>query len=323
MLETKYMGLNLKNPLIIGSSGLTNSIEKIKRIEKAGAGAIVLKSLFEEQINIESANLLKYNDYPEADDYVKNFVKNNTVDNYLQLIEDAKNAVTIPVIASVNCITGNDWVDFACRAEQAGADALEINMYILPTDKNFSPADYEMKYMEIIAAVLKKVSIPVAAKIASNFTNLPHFVNLLYGSGVKAVVLFNRYFEPDIDINEMKFTVASLFSSPEDIRLSLRWTGIISAIVPGLDISSSTGNHTGTSVIKQLLAGATTVQICSTVYKNGIDVISSILSDAEKWMLEKGFADINGFRGKMSYKNISNPALYERTQFIKHFTNVV
>lgn len=321
-LSTNYMGLNLKNPIIVSSSGLSNSAEKVARASQNGAGAVVLKSLFEEQILHEASDLIRHNDYPEAEDYIRTYATANSVETYLKIIEDSKKAVDIPVIASINCVSGDEWVDFAKRIEEAGADALELNIYIVTTDENIESKQYEIKYYKIIQEIKKRIKIPVAIKIGSYFSNLVYFVKQLKHNGADAVVLFNRFYEPDIDINEMKFTAAEVFSSPSDLQRSLRWVGIISSEVSDIDISASTGIHDGVAAIKQLLAGAETVQICSTLYKNGFGKINDILEFINYWMKQKGYESIRDFRGKMSYKKIPNSQIYERAQFMKYFASI-
>jgi len=321
-LETSYMGLKLKNPIIVSSSGLTNSVEKIKLLEEKNAGAVVLKSLFEEQINFEAGDLLRYNDFPGAEDYILTYSKNNSVEEYLKLIREAKRAVSIPIIASINCVSAADWSQFAKRVEEAGADAIELNIYLFPNKKDISAEELENKYYAIVRKVKSLIKIPIAVKIGSNFTNLPAFVEQLAANGASAVVLFNRFYEPDIDIQEMKITSSEVFSNPTNIRNSLRWVGLISESVNGIQISASTGVHSGEAAIKQLLAGATTVQICSVIYKNGTSEINKILNDLTEWMTQKNFKTIKDFRGKMSSKSIANPSVYERAQFMKYFSNV-
>ena len=322
-LETTYLGLKLKNPVIVGSSGLTNSVEKIVKLRDAGAGAVVLKSLFEEQIN-HDVNRVLYTgqglDYPEAMDYITSYSRNNSVSEYIQLIKDAKAAVDIPVIASINCFSADEWIDFARQIEKAGADALELNLFVLNTDKNSDPSEYEELYHQIAKSVSEVVTIPVSMKLGLYFSNLVAVVNKLSVSGAKGVVLFNRFYEPDIDINNLTLTAAEVFSSPADIRRSLRWVAIVSDKIKNLDVAASTGVHDGDAVIKQLLAGAKAVQVCSAVYKNGPEIVTRMLNKLELWMDEKGFKSVDDFRGAMSYRKIQNPALYERAQFMRYFS---
>jgi len=318
-LETTYLGLKLKNPVIVGSSGLTSSIEKIKKIEKAGAGAIVLKSIFEEQIKFEAGKMANGSDSPEALDYVNFYVKNNTLQEYLDLIKKAKEEVQIPIIASINCVSSKEWTGFAKSIEEAGADALEVNVFILANDKNAPAEQYENVYFDLAEKLKNTLKIPFAFKLGSHFSNIVGFVQKLH---VPGVVLFNRFYAPDIDIDKMEFTSSDVFSTPSDIRNTLRWVGIMSSKIPDLDIAASTGIHDGKAVVKQILAGASAVQVCSTLYKNGIDHLESIIKEVEQWMDKKGYNNINEFKGRMSYNKISDPLVYERSQFMKYFSSI-
>jgi len=320
--ETSYLGIKLKNPVIVSSSGLSNSVEKIKQLEENGAGAIVLKSLFEEQITYDAGTLAKGTDYPEAMDYVNYYIKNNSVENYLKLIRQAKEEVSIPIFASINCVSSKQWIDFAQRIEEAGADGLEVNVFVLPMDKNAKAEKYEKIYFDLAEKLNKKLSIPFAFKLGSHFTNLVGFVERLNALDVPGVVLFNRFYAPDIDTENLTFTSSEVFSKPTDIRQSLRWVGIISSKVEKIDISASTGVHDGDGVVKQLLAGAESVQICSTLYKNGFGQLNSILKDLKEWMNKHSFDSIDEFRGKMSYKKIEDPVVYERSQFMRYFSSI-
>jgi len=323
-LSTTYMGLTLKNPLVVSSSGLTNSIDKIVQLEGKGVGAIVLKSLFEEQINNEVSfvisNDAQENSHPEAEDYISDYIRENNLQAYLDLIKIAKASVKIPVIASINCVSGDEWMAFARELEKAGADALEINAFIVPTDRKSSSADIEFRYLDILTEVRRVVKIPVSMKIGSNFTNLVGLVDKLYANGAAAVVMFNRFYEPDIDVDTLEMTTSSIYSSPADIRHSLRWTGIVSGKVKNINIAASTGIHDGEALVKQLLAGATVGQICSTLYLNGFGQIDEILDYLRSFMIKWNFKQISDFRGRLCYTKLPNPAMYERAQFMKYFS---
>lgn len=324
-LSTSYLGLQLKNPIIVSSSGLTDSVEKIIRLEEAGAGAVVLKSLFEEQINHEITKALHRGaglDYPEAIDYMKAYVRDNDIQKYLGLISEAKKKVKIPVIASINCFSASEWVDFAVQMQHAGADALELNVFVINTDKNSNVEDYDNVYLNILESVSKTVTIPIAIKLGSNFSNLVNMVNRLSVSGAKGVVLFNRFYEPDIDIDKLVIKPADVFSHPSDIQRSLRWVSIVSSKVKGIDVSASTGIHHGEAVIKQLLVGAKTAQICSVVYQKGPSVITEMLSEIESWMAAKYYKSVSDFRGLMGYDKIAEPYVFERSQFMKYFSSL-
>lgn len=321
-LETKYLGLNLKNPIIVSSSGLTNSVEKIKKLEEFGAGAVVLKSLFEEQINHEAGRLLTGSNYPEAEDYIMNYTKSNSVDEYLDLIEQAKKSVNIPVIASINCISVNEWISFAKRIEEAGADALELNVFMLPTDKHANTSDIEQLYIQLVTQVREKISIPVSIKLGSGFTNMLGILNKIEGAGAAGVVMFNRFYQPDIDIESLKLISSEVFSKPYDIRYTLRWIGLASSALKKMDLAASTGVHDGAAAIKLLLAGANAVQVCSVLYKNGPEYIQEILREITVWMERKGYNTIDSFTGKLNYDTIPDPTIYERSQFMKYFSNI-
>jgi dihydroorotate dehydrogenase (fumarate) len=324
-LSTSYLGLHLKNPIIAASSGLTDSVEKIVDLEKQGTAAIVLKSLFEEEIIAEMDSKMKQMAstgfiYPETLDYYdrpENDEEESAL-KYLKLIKDAKAAVNIPIIASINCVSSKNWTYFPRQIEEAGADALELNLFVLPTDFSRESTDNEDVYFEIISEVLKHVKIPVSIKISFYFSNLGSMVQRLSKTGIKGIVLFNRFYSPDIDIDKMQVTSGFVLSSPAELSLSLRWIAIMSDRI-NCDIAASTGVHSGEDMIKQLLAGAKTVQIASALYKNYAGQIESMIIDLKDWMQSKGFNSIEEFRGKLAQKNIKNPAAYERIQFMKNF----
>ncbi len=323
-LKTTYMGLELANPIIVASSGLTNSVEKIKGLEAAGAGAVVLKSIFEEQINNEVSYLLKrdpQNLYPEAEDYIRNYTRNNSIEQHLSLIKEAKEQTNIPIIASINCISSKEWTSFAKDFEDAGADALELNLFVVPTSRNESSEEIEQLYIDVLKKVKKQVKIPVSVKIGFYFTNLISMAEKLKANGAAAITMFNRFYEPDIDIEKMELTASEVFSTSSDIRRSLRWIGMTSAALPTLEIAASTGIHDGVAVIKQLLAGAQVTQLCSVVYIRGAQVIAGMLKELEAYMKKWNFKTIEDFRGRLSYSKIGDPLLYERAQFMKYFSN--
>lgn len=324
-LSTNYMGLTLKNPIIVSSSALTNSVEKIEKLAKSGAGAVVLKSLFEEQITHETNHIAESNnqtDYPEAYDYIKSYTRSHDIGDYLSLIKNAKAATSIPVIASIHCYSSAEWIEFARQIEIAGADAIELNINILNTDKFTKEAESLDKYLQIVNQVSKAVAIPVAVKIGQQFSNMVSFIHQLHGAGAKAVVLFNRFFEPDIQIDKVELTNSEVFSTPFDYSKTLRWTAIASGQLKDATLSASTGIHTGETIVKMLLAGAQTTQICSAIYLNGPQVIEQMLQTLTHWMEMKKFNAIADFRGALNYKNIPNPAVYERTQFMKYFASI-
>nr|WP_321486448.1 dihydroorotate dehydrogenase-like protein [uncultured Draconibacterium sp.] len=324
-LETSYLGLKLKNPLVAASSGLTSSVEKIKELADAGIGAIVLKSIFEEQINNEVTNMLAKDQhnvgYPEAEDYIRNYMRDNTVTKHLELVKKAKEAVDVPIIASVNCVSSKEWTTFAKNFEEAGADAIELNIFYLPTDRHEKPGMIEQLYLDVLEKVKSEVSIPVSVKFGLNHSNIIGMADKLKANGAAGVVMFNRFYEPDINLDKLELVASEVFSSPSDLRRSLRWVGIVSSSVTHLDIAASTGIHNGDAVIKQLLAGAQVAQLCSTLYVNGAQVVTDMLDDLTAFMKKWNFKNIEDFRGRLSYKNIPDPMVYERSQFMKYFSN--
>lgn len=322
-LDTTYLGINLKNPVIVSSSGLSNSVEKIEKLSKAGAGAIVLKSIFEEQIRIEAGNMIQSSEYPEAEDYIMSYAKSNALDQYLDLIENAKKATDTPIIASINCVSSAEWISFAKGMQDAGADAIELNVFYLPNSIEDDGNKIEELYFDILKGVKENITIPVAMKLGQQFSNLPVFINKLKAHKADGVVLFNRFYAPDINTDNISFTTSEVLSIPADIRYSLRWVGIISSLISKFDICASTGVHDGLGVVKQILAGAKAVQVCSTLYKNGPEYLKQIVSDLNSWMEKNNFEDIHEFRGRLNYKNIPDPSVFERAQFMKYFSNMV
>lgn len=324
-LSTTYMGLNLRSPIIVGSSGLTRVVDNLIEMEAKGAGAVVLKSLFEEQIKFEAHKMLSSHDasntYTEAEDYIRNYAKSHALDEYLNLIIQAKKSINIPVIASINCVSAQEWTYFARNIQEAGADALELNVFVLPADIEKGAGDYEGLYFEIIDKVKKEIKIPIALKISSHFSGLANMVKKLSWSGVSGIVLFNRFFAPDIDIEKTRMISSGVFSNPEEITTSLRWIGILAGRVQA-DLCASTGVHDGKGLIKQLLAGAKAVQVCSTLYKNGIGHLENISGDLKTWMERHRYARISEFNGKMSFKKGDNPDAYHRVQFMKYFAEI-
>jgi dihydroorotate dehydrogenase (fumarate) len=326
-LTTSYLGLELKNPIIAGSCGLTGTLDGIVSMEQHGAGAVVIKSIFEEEILLEvnermreaKKNPMIYSGLSETLDYIDLHIREDKLGNFLQLIQDAKKAVSIPVIASINCISDEDWTHFTRRMEEAGADALELNIFLNPAD--FKNLEFERAYFRIIEKVLKTIKIPVAVKISKYFTRLGLSVKALSETGVSGLVMFNRFYSPDIDIDKMELAAPQMYSSADEMHETLRWISIMSERVT-CNLAASTGIHTGEDVIKMLLAGATAIQLVSTLYKNGPEQINRILTELENWMSEKGFNSLEQFRGKISRKYGADPAAFERMQFMKHFSEI-
>ncbi|MBN1340111.1 MAG: dihydroorotate dehydrogenase-like protein [Bacteroidales bacterium] len=328
-LSTKYLGLTLGNPIVVGSCGITSSVKEIRELEKNGAGAVVLKSLFEEQILREAEYKLKmaeqddmmYSRYSETLDYIDVHIKERELSDYISLIKNLKKEVLIPVIASVNCVTTQEWTLFARQIQAAGADALELNIFIMPFSLEHSPAETEATYYKILEKVKKEVSIPVAIKLSPYFVNLGQVIRSLDSKGADAVVLFNRFASPDIDIDAMKVVNAGKFRSPSEMNNTLRWIAIMAKRV-GCGLAASTGIHDGDSVIKMLLAGATVTQVTSAIYKHGPGYILEMRNRLEDWMDKKGFNYIDQFRGRLSQEKSENPEIFERLQFMKYFSEI-
>jgi dihydroorotate dehydrogenase (fumarate) len=324
-LKTNYLGLTLNSPLIVGSSGLTSSLENIIDFEKQGAGAVVLKSLFEEQILNEVHHTMSQseytNQYPEALDYISNYSRDNNIDAYLKLIRDCKKSVSIPVIASINCASATEWMAYASKIQEAGADALELNIYIMPSDPEMTSIQNEKVYFDVLEGVLKHVKIPVAMKLSPYFAGLAETTRKLSWAGAKGLVLFNRFYSPDIDINTFRLSATHIFSTPDDLYHPLRWVALLSGNLH-CDIAASTGIHDTDGMIKMLLAGAKSVEVVSTVYKNGHGRIAEMLAGLEAWMAMHGFEKPSDFIGKMSHKKADNPVAYERVQFMKHYAGI-
>jgi dihydroorotate dehydrogenase (fumarate) len=318
-LETSLMGIGLKNPIIVGSSSLTNSLKNVKKCEEAGAGAVVLKSLYEEQILIDSHYAIDQDDmyqwYPEAMDYVKSLSMEQGLDRYLELIQMAKKTIDIPVFASINCFSRSKWVSFARELENAGADAIELNIGIFPENEQQTSADLENKYLEILKEVKNITKLPLAVKMSTYFSNIKRMSHRLVRSGASSLVLFNRFYRPDIDIDNLHMITRDTLSGPEEITLSLRWVGLLSGKLK-CDIVASTGIHNAEGVIKQVLAGAAAAQVCSVLYENGIHYLREILSDIQSWMKRKGYENLNDFKGLIN-KDPQNSLAWERIHFMK------
>ncbi|MBD3182729.1 dihydroorotate dehydrogenase-like protein [Candidatus Poribacteria bacterium] len=318
-LTTNYMGFHLKNPIIVSACSLTNSAKRIKRCADAGAGAVVISSLFEEQIRSDAFNeevSIRISGHPEAMNYIENMSMLLGPSKYINLIKEAKSSVSIPVIASLNCVSHEWWMDYALQIEEAGADALELNIAIMPNDLKCSDESIARIYFTILKEVKDRIRIPIAVKLAPYFTCISRMANELSNRGADALVLFNRYFQFDINIDKLKLTSGYRFSSEREIYLSLRWVALLYGRIES-DLVGATGIHNGEGAIKHLLAGASAIQICSTLYLNGMKQIEQILGFVDKWMDNAGFNSIDQIKGKMSQKESKTPKLYERLQHIK------
>ncbi len=328
-LSTKYLGLTLRNPIVAGSSGITNSVEEIVKLENGGVGAVVLKSIFEEQILLEAdyrikqaqADEMSYADFSETLDYIDLHIKEKELGSYLNLIHDAKNKVNIPIIASINAVTTHEWTSFAKTIEEAGADALELNIFVMPFSLDKNCEDNEQAYYEILKKVKAQVNIPVSVKISPYFSNLGKVIRNLEAYGADGVVLFNRFSNPDIDIEKIKVTHTDILSHSSDMVNTLRWIAIMAKRVK-LSLAASTGIHDGAAVVKQLLAGADVTQVTSALYEHGPSYVLEMLKFVDDWMESKGFNYVAQFRGKLSQQTNDNPDVYERMQFMKYFGDI-
>lgn len=319
-LSTTYMGLHLSGPIILGSSGLTGSVAGLREAEAGGAAAVVLKSIFEEEIAAEYADALtdaKARGMSlESYDYYDYEIRGNRIAEYKDLVRESKKSLSIPVIASVNCTYSREWTVFAKELERAGADGLELNMFFLPSDLARSSEEREKEYFAIVERVVKDLHIPVALKISPYFSTLAQMITRLSRTGVSALVLFNRFFNIDFDVEKLAVTAGGSLSAPSEIALPLRWVALMANRV-SCDLAASTGIHDGAAVIKALLAGAKAVQTVSAVYRNGAGSIRGMLTELEAWMERHGFKTLADFRGRMSQAASENPAIYERVQFMK------
>jgi dihydroorotate dehydrogenase (fumarate) len=323
-LSVEYLGLKLANPLIVSSSSLTNSPEKVLRCQEAGAGAVVLKSLFEEQIEARTRDLEEQSwphPHPEAFDYLRRTGRRMGEEEYLALIRASKKAVSIPVIASLNCISPSWWNETAREIEVAGADALELNIALMPADFQRSAADIEKACVRIVSNVRRVCRLPLAVKIGPYFTALPRLAEELRQAGASALVLFNRFYQLDIDIDQPAIVPGYHLSSPEEIYLPLRWIAVLAGRV-GCDLAASTGVHDAAGVIKQLLAGAAAVQVCSQLYLKGLERLKAMLAEMGDWMEKHNYRGVADFRGLMSRERSGQPDYYERLQYIKVFVGL-
>lgn len=346
-LRTEYMGLELKNPLVVASCGLTKNLPGIKKCAEAGAGAIVLKSLFEEQIAADVAALTDYVDHAEHTEgyeYLQGYGEALGPQDYLQLVREAKRAVDTPIIASVNCVKEERWAEYAKKLESAGADALEINISFQPRHAQLNSAAVDERYERILAAVRSHVQLPVALKVGPYISSFAHLAERLGNDrqtgtfsvgwcgpgenekdiawrGADALVLFNRFYNFDIDIDTLQVAAGNRYSSSDEIHLSLRWISLLAGRV-NCDLAATTGIHDGRDVAKQLLAGADVTQLCSTLYRNGLGQIGTILKQLIDWMQSHGFERLEDFRGNLSQARSQEPHHHERLQYIKALVGI-
>ncbi len=321
-LSTRYLGLELKNPLVPSASPLSKNLDSIKRMADAGAGAIVMHSLFEEQINATSMELDHFlshgtESFGEALSYLPDLEEYEVgPDSYLDHIYEAKKSVSVPIIGSLNGISNGGWINFAKLIEEAGADALELNIYYIPTDPDKTGAEVEAQYLEVIRSVCNAVNIPVAVKFGTFFSSIPNMAKRMIQQGAKGLVMFNRFYQPDFDIRAMEVVPHLILSNSSELRLPLRWAAILYKKVKA-DIAITTGIHNGSDVVKGLLAGANVTMIASELLLNGIDRIPEILSELKRWMEDYECNSIHEFRGSMSHIHTSEPAAFERANYMK------
>jgi len=323
-LSTTYMGLQLSNPIIAGASELSGDANSIKRLEDAGVGAVVTKSLFEEQIQLEhflfDEDQDKFNDRHAEMTTVFPHLEFAGPAEHLEWVRSAKEAVDIPVIASLNAVNHDTWIDYAKQLEQTGADALECNLFSVPKNPDIDGTTIEMEQIGIIKAIKQTVSIPVSVKLSYLYTNPLNIISKMAEAGADAVVLFNRLFEPDLDINKQKQSYPFNFSHADDYRLPLRYAGLLEGKI-GADMCTSTGIFSGETILKMILAGATAVQIVSAFYAHGLPHVKAMLDEMESWMDANGKASLSELRGTLSRRHSYDHWAYTRAQYIRLLMN--
>jgi dihydroorotate dehydrogenase (fumarate) len=321
-LTTRYLGLNLRTPLVPSASPLSDDLDNIKQMEDSGASAIVLHSIFEEQVRSE-AEAVQHNMAYATDSLAEalTFFPNPSEfmagpEEYLGKIRKAKDAVRIPIIASLNGSTVGSWVDYAKQIQQAGADALELNIYSIPTELDRIAAEVEQSYLEIVKAVKGCIQIPVAVKLSPFFSNVANFAKQLDQAGANGLVLFNRFYQPDIDLDEMEVKANLLLSTSHEMRLPLRWIAILYGRIKA-DLAATSGIHTGKDVIKMLMAGADVTMLCSVLFSKGLGVIREIETEMADWLSEHDYQSVRQLQGSMSQKYCADPAAFERAQYMR------
>ncbi len=323
---TRYLGIDLKSPIIVGSCGLTADVDKMVEMEACGAGAVVLKSVFEEQIIYDIKRnthvVAPTDNYGDSYEYIASHVADDSLEKHFSMIREAKRRLTIPVIGSINCFSYENWLTYAVRFQEAGCDALELNMAILPYETSLSADDVERTFTQIINTLRKSISIPVSVKVGTYFTDMAKQMQQLSWMGIQGVTMFNKSVQVDIDTESESMKNASWLSAPTDIYNTLRWVAILSKKMR-CDISASTGVYTSDDVVKMLLAGANTVQVVSCLYKNGVDYIKELQQGLESWMEKKGYDNVSIFRGKLSVQPTDKTSVAMRTQFMKYFAEIV
>jgi len=321
-LSTTYLGLNLKNPLVASASPLSKKLDRAKKLEEAGIAAVVMYSLFEEQIIHESLELDHYlnrgsESFAEALSYLPDGgLYGISPEKYLNQVAGLKKALNIPVIGSLNGVSKGGWTNYARKIEEAGADALELNLYFIPTDMDMASNDIEDMQVELVAEVKSAINIPLAVKISPFVTSIPNFVRRLVEAGADGLVLFNRFYQPDFDLDELEIIHSLDLSTSSDLRLPLRWISILHGKVD-VDFALTSGIHTHTDVLKAMMAGAKVAMTASHLLHNGEQAAGSILSELEAWMKEREYESIQQMRGSMSQKSVKEPAAFERANYMK------
>ena len=321
-IHANYMGLQLNSPILVSACTLSEQTDNIVKMEDNGAGAVVLFSLFEEQIRKEEARfkgVMSETTYafPEALDYFPDLDDFNVgTDEYLENIRKAKERVNIPIIGSLNGITTEGWIDYSKLMEQAGADGIEVNIFFIPGDIAMSSSEVEHRYLNIIETIKQSVKIPVAVKLNPYFSAMGNMSLRMKNAGADALVLFNRFYQPDFDINELVIKTDLHYSEPNEIRLPLLWIALLYGKVK-LSLAATTGVQSAIEVIKYILAGADVVMTASSLYKNGIPYLKTMNKELQDWMYMMGFESIDSFKGSMSQQHISDPTAYERANYIK------
>ena len=321
-ITTQYMGLKLRSPIVPSASPLSKNLDSIRRLEDAGAPAITMYSLFEEQITLESQQLdhfLSYGaeSFAEAISYFPDMQSYNVgPEEYLNLISNAKQATSIPIIGSLNGVSAGGWTSYAQKIEQAGADALELNIYYIAANPDVTGAEVEQMYVDVLREVKQCVQIPVAIKIGPAFSSIPNIARRLSDAGADALVLFNRFYQPDLDLDNLEVVPDLVLSNSYELRLPLRWTAILYGRV-GADLAITSGVHTYQDVLKSIMAGASIVEIASEFLANGIGRLKEIETEMVRWMEELEYTSVQQMKGSMSQKNVKEPAAYERANYMK------
>lgn len=323
-IRTDFMGIPLRSPIIVGACTISNHVDNIKRAEDAGAGGLVIYSLFQEQVELEAWEiedelLISSDHFAESLTYFPQ-LKHAGAREHIMWVEKARKAVKMPLFGSLNAVSLGKWVEYAKQLENAGVNGLELNLYALETDPAKPPSEIEEQSLSVISEVKSSVSIPVAVKLSPWYTSVANFVSRVVQAGADGVVLFNRFYQPTIDPDSESLAIRLALSNPEETRLPLRWIAILSGQLDA-DFAASTGVHSSRDVIRQILAGAKATQTVSAIYRNGIEHITTMNSALADWMDEKGYEDIDEFRGKLSQKNVSDPYAFERSQYIQLLMN--